>query len=349
MRVAIVYNKKNTNVINPFGMQNKEIYNPKTVKRVADALEAGGHNVEIIDGNMNVIENIRAFLPPVTEGEKFGLVFNMAYGIQGESRYTHIPAMLEMLGIPYVGSTPSGHAVALDKIITKIILQKNDIPTPNFWFFSSADEDMSGVEYPVIVKPKMESVSFGLRVVHNEADLKEAVAYIISEFHQQALVEAFIRGREFAVGLIGNDPVEVFPVLEIDLEGDPDAIQTADDKKSAPRAKICPAQITPELEERMKDLSIKVFKSLGLRDFSRVDIRLDEKGDIYILEINSMASLGSTGSYVTAALAYGLDFNSLVNRMLDVATIRYFASQLSDTAQSGTSKKYQRRLSFEAI
>lgn len=339
MRVAIVYNKMGTDVINAFGMQNKEIYNPKTVERVAKALEDGGHNVEIIDGNMNVIENIRTFLPPVTEGDKFGLVFNMAYGIQGESRYTHIPAMLEMLGIPYVGSTPAGHAVALDKIITKIILQKNNIPTPHFWFFSSADEDMSDVEYPVIVKPKMESVSFGLRVVYNEADLKDAVAYIVSEFQQQALVEAFIRGREFAVGLIGNDPVEVFPVLEIDLGGDPDAIQTVDDKKFTPKEKICPANIPLDLEERMKDMSVKVFKSLGLRDFSRVDIRLDEKGDIYILEINSMASLGGTGSYVTAALAHGLDFTALVNKMLDVATIRYFTGQLSDSSLANALKK----------
>ncbi len=339
MRVAIVYNKSETNVINQFGMQNKEVYNPNTVKRVADALEMGGHNVEIIDGNMNVIENIRSFLPPVKNGEKFGMVFNMAYGIQGESRYTHIPAMLEMLGIPYVGSTPAGHAIALDKIITKIILQKNNIPTPDFWFFSSENEDMSDVTYPVIVKPKMESVSFGLKVVYNIDDLKEAVAFIVSEFNQQALVEKFIRGREFAVGLIGNDSVEVMPVLEIDLEGDPDAIQTVDDKQNAPKRKICPADIPFELEQRMKDLSVKVFKSLGLRDFSRVDIRLDENGDIYILEINSMASLSSTGSYVTAASACGYSFSQLVNRMLDVATKRYFTDQYLEDTKTTAAKK----------
>ena len=86
MKVAIIYNKDFTRVINTFGMQNKEKYNPKTVKMVADALEAGGHNVEIIDGNMYVIESLQSFMPKVVDGERMGMVFNMAYGIQGESR-----------------------------------------------------------------------------------------------------------------------------------------------------------------------------------------------------------------------------------------------------------------------
>ena len=324
MRVALIYNEDRDKVINVFGMQNKEIYNPKVVKRVAQALEKNGHNVEIMDGNMEIFDKLRDFFPKVNGESKQGIVFNMAYGIQGESRYTHIPSMLEMSGIPYLGSNPSGHAIALDKVITKIILQKNNLPTPDFWVFSSKEEDMSDVKYPVIVKPKMESVSFGLKVVYNEEDLKEAVNFVVEEFRQQALVEEFIKGREFAVGLIGNNPVETFPVLEIDLEGDPDAIQTVDDKKHKPRNKICPATISKELAQEMQNLSKKVFESLGLRDFARADIRLDLDNKIYILEVNSMASLGFGGSYVAAAKACGLNYDGLVNKMLDVASIRYF-------------------------
>jgi D-alanine-D-alanine ligase len=229
-----------------------------------------------------------------------------------------------MLGIPYVGSNPSGHALALDKVITKIIMQKHDIPTPKFWVFSSAEEDMSTVEFPVIVKPKMESVSFGLKVVHNVKDLQEAVAFIIQEFDQQALVEQFVRGREFAVGIIGNNPLEAFSVLEIDLENNPDAIQTDMDKRQKPRNKICPANISEELAYEMIDLSKKAFRALQLRDFARVDIRLDENNNIHLLEINSMASLGANGSYVFAASKAGYDYKALVNKMLDVAAVRYF-------------------------
>ncbi|MFP4548686.1 MAG: M20/M25/M40 family metallo-hydrolase [Fidelibacterota bacterium] len=327
MKVAIIYNKDFSNVINRFGIQNREIYNEKTVHRVAQALETHGHNVEIIDGNMDVIESLQGFMPKVLDNEKMGMVFNMAYGIQGESRYTHIPSLLEMIGIPYVGSNPSGHALALDKVITKIIMQKHNIPTPDFWVYSSHKEDMSDVKYPVIIKPKMEAVSFGLKVVYNETDLKEAVKFIIEEYQQQALVEQFIRGREFAIGIIGNSPCEAFPVLEIDLNNDPDAIQSTDDKKLTPRKKICPAGIPEELALRMQNESIRAFKALHLKDFSRVDIRLDENGDFYILEINSMASMGPTGSYPIAAKAAGYEYDELVNKMLDVAAKRYFGNK----------------------
>ncbi len=222
-------------------------------------------------------------------------------------------------------------------MITKIIMQKHDIPTPKFWVFSSVDEDMANVEFPVIVKPKMESVSFGLKVVHNTGDLKEAVGFIIQEFDQQALVEQFIRGREFAVGIIGNNPLEAFPVLEIDLENNPDAIQTDMDKRQKPRNKICPANISEELAYEMTDLSKKAFRALQLRDFARVDIRLDENNNIYLLEINSMASLGANGSYVFAASKAGYDFKALVNKMLDVAAVRYF-TDYSWSVEEGTGK-----------
>jgi D-alanine-D-alanine ligase len=331
-------------------MQNKETYNVETVKKVAKALEYGGHNVEIIDGNMNVIESLQEFMPKVLEGEKMGMVFNMAYGIQGESRYTHIPSMLEMIGIPYVGSNPSGHALALDKVIAKIIMQKQNIPTPQFWVYSNHNEDMSDVEYPVIVKPKMEAVSFGLKVVYNEEDLRGAVQFIISEYQQQALVEQFIRGREFAIGVLGNgNSTEAFPILEIDLENDPDAIQSVTDKKEKPRRKICPAKLDVDLAAKMQEASINSFKALQLNDFARVDIRLDENNNFYILEINSMASLGSSGSFPFAAKAAGFSYNDLVNKMLDVAAIRYFGDEyLNEKMESDSNslKPLQRVKSF---
>lgn len=339
MKVALIYNKDISGVINTFGMQNKEFYNERTVKKVADSLEKAGHNVAILDGNKQIIERLENFMPRVSEGEQMGMIFNMAYGIQGESRYTHIPSLLEMLGLPYVGSSPSGHALALDKVLTKIIWKNNGLPTPDFWVFNHHEEDMSTVKFPVIVKPKMESVSFGLRVVYNPEDLKEAIHFIIAEFGQQALVEQFIPGREFCVGLIGNSPVESFPVLEIDLEGDPDAIQTVDDKKNKPKRKICPANISPELAKKMQKLSIEAFKSLNLRDFARVDIRLDQDDNIYLLEINSMASLGETGSYPTAAKVAGYNFEALVNKMLDVASVRYFTHTIPQNENTKANHK----------
>lgn len=325
MKVAIIYNKDLSGVLNKFGMQNKEFYSEANVKNVARCIEQAGHNATVIDGNMYVIERLQNFMPRTISGDQMGMVFNMAYGIQGESRYTHLPSMLEMLGIPYVGSTPSGHALALDKVMTKVVWQNKGLPTPDFWVFSSPHEDLSEVRFPVIVKPKMESVSFGLKVVYDEDSLRESIHFVITEFQQQALVEQFIPGREFAVGLLGNSPVEAFPVLEFDLEGDPDAIQTEEDKRKKPRQKICPAKISQEFADKLTDFSRRAFLALELRDFARVDIRVDANDNIYLLEINSMASLGQNGSYVAAAKVAGYDYCALVNRMLDVAAVRYFS------------------------
>jgi len=344
VKIALIYNKDIQGVINTFGMQNKEFYNEATVKKVAQSLEKAGHNVSVLDGNMYVIERLQNFMPRTIEGEQMGMVFNMAYGIQGESRYTHIPSMLEMLGIPYVGSSPSGHALALDKVMTKIIWQSKGLPTPDFWVFNSPNDDLSDVKYPVIVKPKMESVSFGLKIVYNEEDLRESINFVTTEFQQQALVEQFIRGREFCVGLLGNTPIEAFPVLEIDLEGDPDGIQTVTDKKEKPKQKVCPANLSSDLAEQMVNFSKQAFNALELRDFARVDIRLDEQGNIYLLEINSMASLGESGSYPTAAKVAGYDFQKLVNKMLDVAAVRYFSNSLL----SEMPEEKNKRLSFNS-
>ena len=125
-----MYNKKKIeeqDVINVFGMMTKEHYSPKTVEKVAKSLEKGGHSVKVIEGGMTFIDEMKDFMPKVVAGERPGMVFNMAYGIQGRNRYTHVPAMLEMLGIPYVGSGPEAHAVVQDKVMTKIVLQKNNI------------------------------------------------------------------------------------------------------------------------------------------------------------------------------------------------------------------------------
>lgn len=331
MKVALIYNEKNIepeDVINLFGMPTKEHYSLKAVERVARALEKGGHNVKVVEGDIRVIDELREFMPKVIAGDRPGMVFNMAYGIQGQNRYTHVPAMMEMLGIPYIGSGPEGHAVVQDKVLTKIVLQKNNIPTPGFWVFRTADDKFDDLIFPVIVKPKLESTSMGMEVVDNWEDLSRAVQVQIEKYTQDILVEQFIPGREFAIGLLGNGAtLEVLPIVEIDLEGDPNKIQTnTDKKKSGGVDKLCPAPLSEEKTEELKRLSIEAFNKLGLNDYTRVDVRMDKDGNFYILELNSMASLGLGGSFFHAAKTAGYTYDSLINKILDVAVTRYFGS-----------------------
>ncbi|MGV7222700.1 MAG: M20/M25/M40 family metallo-hydrolase [Nitrospinales bacterium] len=332
MKVAVIYNKQQDveGVLNVFGMQNQEKYNPQTVEKVASALEKGGHNVRVIDGNINVIEQLQGFMPRVVQGEQPGMVFNMAYGLQGVSRYTHIPSLLEMLGVPYVGSSPAGHGVALDKVTTKVMIEAAGLPTAPYWVFYKPEQIPDDLPFPVITKPKMEAVSMGIQVIHDMESLKTAIIDLVEQFKQPVLVEQFIPGREFAVGLLGNHDPEILPILEIDLKGDPDAIQSIEDKLHQPKEKICPALVEENIAEEIRRLTKETFRVLGIYDFCRVDYRMDKDGNLYILELNSMASLGKTGSYVHAAQVAGYTYETMVNRMLDVAVERYFGSQQRD-------------------
>lgn len=109
MKVAIVYNKDSQAVINLFGVPNREKYGLQTINKIRDAIKAGGYQVKTFEGDKNIIRKLEEFMPSVISGERPGLVFNLSYGIQGRSRYTHIPSILEMLGVPYVGSDPQTH------------------------------------------------------------------------------------------------------------------------------------------------------------------------------------------------------------------------------------------------
>lgn len=329
MKIAIIYNRDSQAVINLFGTPNREKYGLQTIDMITEALESGGHQVKAFEGDKNIIHALEEFMPTVVSGERPGLVFNLSYGIQGRARYTHIPGILEMLGIPYVGSGPETHAIALDKVLTKMVLLQKGLPTPKFTVLESPDFELPLAEelsYPLIVKPKDEAVSFGLKIVNDDQELREGVETIYGMFKAATLVEEYIDGREINVGLLGNDPVEALPPVEI-VFNEGERIYTYEDKiKTSGRTleNICPAPLGPELTDKVKNLAISAFKALGCFDSARVDFRLDDQGNLFILEVNSMASLGPGGSYVFAAGKVGLDYSALVNRLIEVASRRYF-------------------------
>ncbi len=118
MKIAVVYNRESKSVINLFGQPNRERYGLKSINRILDALKSGGHQAKAFEGDKDLINHLEEFMPRVVAGERPGLVFNLSYGIQGQARYTHVPSILEMVGVPYVGSGPLAHSIALDKVVT---------------------------------------------------------------------------------------------------------------------------------------------------------------------------------------------------------------------------------------
>ena len=333
MKVAVVHNRDGSGVINRFGQVCPEKYGEKAITAVVGALQRAGHDVLLCEGDKTLLQVLEQFMPPDQQGNPTGMVFNMAYGIQGNCRYTHVPAMLEMAGVPYTGSDPLGHALALDKVITKDLLRQSGIPTPNYCVMKDGEDHAMGVRFPVIVKPRHESTSFGLQLVTEPTGLRDAVNAIVQQYQQDALVEEYIDGREVCVALLGNGAdIEVFPLVEQDFGDRSLRLMTWEDKshKVAVEArKICPANLSRKLADRLREISLGTFHACHCRDYARVDIRIDHQGDPYVLEINSMASLGLTGSYVLAAEAAGYTMDGLVTRIIDVAHSRYQALPVS--------------------
>ena len=327
MKIAVIYNRDSKSVINLFGIPNREKYGKKSIERIVNSLKKYHHQVQAFEGDKDLVTKLEKFMPRVLKGELPGLAFNLSYGIQGQARYTHVPGILEMVGIPYVGSNPLAHSLALDKVVAKMLFVQNGLPTPDFAVLNEPGFDLPDLEYPLIVKPKNEAVSMGIAIVNNPDELRDASQSIFDQFNQPVLVENYIVGREINVGILGNHPPEVLPPCEITFGDVGPAIYTIEDKKGKSGRKIdwiCPAQIGRKLTQRAQEIALGAFKCLGCYDMARVDMRLDKKGNLYILEINSLPSLGEHGSYTIAANHIGLDFPALVNRMVEVASTRYF-------------------------
>jgi D-alanine-D-alanine ligase len=210
----------------------------------------------------------------------------------------------------------------------------------------------------MVVKPKNESVSFGVTVVHDESELREAARTIFEAFKQPILAEQYIEGREINVGLIGNNPSEAFPPVELLFPNDGPAIYTYQDKVHKSGRQIgfeCPARVSQETAEKAQNLARRAFEVLGCFDCARVDMRLDNEGKLYLLEVNSLPSMGEHGSYTIGAQQVGLDFPALTNRLVEVASSRYFGTpkpvriskKSSDTGQLVMSFLTQRRDQIE--
>lgn len=328
MKVAIVRNRNMDGIVSRFGQPCPETYGKRSVQMVIDALRSDGHTVGFFEGDKRLIANLEQFMPPDPHtGQPSGMVLNLSYGIQGDCRYAHVPGMLEMAGIPYTGSSPLGHALALDKVVTKVLMSGAGVPTPNYRVLSQPSKRVDGLRFPLIVKPRHESTSYGLHFVRDCDELEKAVLEVLTRYQQDALVEEYIEGREVCVGMLGNDPVEFLPLVELDFHGrDLQALTWADKYHKSPDEpeKICPAPVCKNLADRLRHMSLATFRACRCKDYARIDIRIDPSGNPFVLEINSMASLGPGGAFVLAAEKAGYSFQALICRILEVACQRYF-------------------------
>lgn len=240
-----------------------------------------------------------------------------------------------MLGLPYLGAGPLGHALASDKAAAKAIFRQNGLPTPDFAILHSPDFDVPHIGYPLVVKPVAEASSLGVKLVNNEEGLRAAVLENLEIFHTPIMAEQFIKGREISVSVLGNEPGETLPPVEVVLGEGGSPIYTTEDKDGTDGRGfqlICPASLPHKLEEQARYLALKAFAVLSCKDWARVEFRLDRDNQLQILELNTIPGLGAFSSLPAAAKEAGLaDLGSLVQRLVDIAVQRYQNESWQDT------------------
>jgi len=302
---------------------NAEFDHPSTIKIIAKAIESNGFQVIKIGNASRLMENIDKL--------DVDIVFNISEGLIGRNRESQVPMLLEMAGIPFVGADALSLAVSLDKIMAKKVFIADGINTPRFMEIKAGDSvnSLDHMKFPLFVKPRFEGSSKGLSEtsrVANMEELKKQVEHITSIYKQPALVEEFIRGEEFTVAIIGNDPPEVMPIVQIKIDGQlnlKDKFYTFGHIKDDKLEYVCPAPISDSLKKKISELAIKTYNAIECRDFGRVDFRVDEKGVPYVLEINPLPSLSTEDVFMLIAKNIGISYDEIIGRILKAALTRY--------------------------
>ena len=325
LRVGFTYNVKRVKpALDGTRDEEAEYDAPATIQAVREAIAAAGH--EVIDLEAT------ADLPALIESTRPDLVFNMAEGIKGRNRESQVPALLELLDIPYSGSDPAALNIALDKALAKKIVRQHGILTPNFFTMNTGKERLPrDLRFPLIVKPVAEGSSKGVHatsVVENEGELREAAHKMIAKYDQPALVEDYIGGREFTVGMLGERRPKVLPLMEVvfldESENRPVySFEFKQDWSSKIRYDV-PARLEPAQLKALERAARECFIALGCRDVARVDFRMDEQGKIYFLECNPLPGLTPGWSdLVLIAKAAGIEYDALIAEILSGAIRRY--------------------------
>ena len=336
MKIAVVYNTLNAKVLQHRGPAAYEIFSPASFERIVAALKENNHDVKVFEADRYLIDRLESFFDCVPGDDWPGLVFNFAFGIQGELRYCHVPGILEMIGLPYLGSGPLGHALASDKSAAKAIFRHHGLPTPDFIVLYSSEFEAPDFGYPMVVKPLLGASSIGLRLVHNEQELRTAVAENLAAINEPMLVERYLAGREINVGVLGNRPGQALPAVEVVVGKAGPPIYTLEDKSGIANREldmICPAPLPDPLTEQAQKLALQAFEVLKCRDWARVEMRLDKAGQLQLLEVNTIPGLGKRASLPVAAEQLGLNFVALTQRLVDIVVERYQPQSLSQISE----------------
>jgi D-alanine-D-alanine ligase len=324
LRVGFTYNVKRIDPKTGTDDSEAEYDSPKTIDAIRQALTSFGHEVIDLEATPE--------LPSILAAANVDLVFNMAEGIKGRNREAQVPAILELLDIPYTGSDPAALSLALDKGMAKRIVRQAGIATPDFVLMTTGKERLpKGMRFPVIVKPVAEGSSKGVvgsSVAEDEAEMRRIVSDVVNKYRQPALVEEYLSGREFTIALLGEQRPRALPPMEI--------VFLTPEKKHPVysfehKLDWCsdirydaPAVVDRELARELERAARGAFVALGCRDVGRVDLRCDAQGRVNFIECNPLPGLTPDWSDLCLILkSAGMDYRMLIGEILALAIKRF--------------------------
>ena len=295
---------------------------PSTIAAIREALDALGYEVIELEAD--------ASLPAKISSTPVDVVFNIAEGMRGRSRESQVPALLEFMGIAYSGSDPVALSVCHDKALAKKVVSQAGIPTAKFLTLRTGQEPLpANICFPLMVKPSAEGSSKGIHlssVVENEADLRTRAQTYIAKYQQPVLVEEFLPGREFTVGMLGEFTPRVLPIMEVVFTNKEHKFPVYSflSKLDATDVRLeVPAKITEALAQDLTRTACAAFAALGCRDVSRMDFRLNAKGEVYFIECNPLPGIVPNFSDLSEmAIAAGMSYQELVAEILAPALRR---------------------------
>ncbi len=343
LKVAVVYNEEYPELEDEYSTElpKKLDFEPyfeieesdpiAEYEELAADLRRVGFNAYIL----NIRDNIDLFFKDY-EKNKPDVVFNLVEIYKDNPGLEMgFAAILELMKIPYTGAPPLALGTCQNKMLTKKILKTIGIRTANFQLITEPKKIYRhNLKYPIITKPAMEDASVGIdvgAVVTNHKKLKERIDYILEEFEQPVLIEEYIEGRELNVAILGDKKPKVLPISEIDFTEMPDHLYNivSYQAKWEPHHEayhktipICPAPLPDHLTKEAGDIALKCFKTMGVRDYSRVDMRLSEDKKLYVLEVNPNPDLTADAGFMRSSKYAGLSYRQTLKRIVLLAAKR---------------------------
>jgi D-alanine-D-alanine ligase len=331
MKIGLTYDLRSDYLHLGYGQEETAEFDKQdTIDAIDDALTGLGHETHRIG-------NVRSLIHRLDAEERWDMVFNIAEGLRGFGREALVPALLDAYDIPYTFSDPMVLSLTLHKGMTKRVIRDLSIATPDFWVVEKA-EDLHTIDavFPLFAKPVAEGTGKGITAdskIRDKRQLETVCRSMLDQYRQPVLVESFLPGREFTVGITGTgDKAKPLGVIEIVLNGQAEPDVYSYDNKEHYENRVHYRLVRDKAAQLVAETALKAYQGLGCRDAGRVDLRMDAQGTPNFIEINPLAGLNPKHSDLCIiARKTGMSFQMLIGAVMDSATERCVSTDKDST------------------